>query len=176
MRAENKKRSPSCTPGPVRQMPIVILLITLLLFIGPVTALPPSADGSPVDESGNVVGSATTHDTGTGYTHVTAAADSPIRVRPTPTPPLVKQNRTPILPIVAKNVAERPKVTLPATWFIVIVAVAFIGLAAILYLLLRKGAGTPAVAGKHGKEPAGHVTVIDVPVPSKVPGAKTPGT
>jgi serine/threonine protein kinase len=76
---------------------------------------------------------------------------------------------------VAKNVAERQKVTLPATWFIVIIAVAFIGLAAILYLLIRKGAGTPAVAGKHGKGPVGHATVIDVPASAEPPVAKPPG-
>ena len=173
MRAENKKRFPRMS-GPTLQTFIVVLLIALLLLIVPAAAITPSAEGSTITGSPDPAGSTSIHDTKTGPAQVSAAPEPAIRVRPTSAPTPVKQNRTPILPIVAKNAVERPKVTLPATWFIAIVAVAFIGLAAILYLLLRRGSGTPAVTGRDGKEPAGHATVIDMSAPYEVPGAKSP--
>jgi hypothetical protein len=146
----------------VRCIPGIVALFLLLLLLLPAVAADASADGGRAASPVNGAGSPSLQD-GIGPASVSAAADPAIRVRPPPTPVPSKQNRTPVLPVIIRDAAERPKVTIPATWFIVIVAIAFIGLGAILYLLLRGGKGTPAVQGVSRRKPAGHETVIDAP-------------
>jgi hypothetical protein len=97
-----------------------------------------------------------------------------ITVRPTPVP--ARQNRTSILQTVVKNAAGRPKVTIPASWFILGVAVSFIGLGAILYLLIHRGTGSGGAPEKIHRESPGHPTVIDTPAAAGPERQIPPGT
>jgi eukaryotic-like serine/threonine-protein kinase len=105
--------------------------------------------------------------------------DPMIRVRPTVTPVPQKQNRTSLLSAVVKTAADRPKVTLPAAWFIILVAIAVTGLAAAIYLLIRRRAGTPQVPEKPGENPADNATILDAQdedmVKPNSPGYPAPG-
>jgi serine/threonine protein kinase len=68
---------------------------------------------------------------------------------------------------VAKNAAERPKITVPLVWFIALFFVAIIALGFIFYLFLwrpsPKGSPMPISEKKHSP---GNVTVIDASPPS----------
>ena len=70
---------------------------------------------------------------------IAAPSAVPFTVQPTPDP--VRENRTSLIQI-AKKAAERPKVSVPSGLFLLIVAIAIIGLLAILYLLIRRTAGS----------------------------------
>jgi Protein kinase domain len=102
--------------------------------------------------------------------NIAALPTAPVTVRPTPD--TVRENRTSLIQI-AKKAAERPKVSVPSGLFFTIVAIAIIGLLAILYLLIRRTAGS--LRGKKKLEkpvPSGNPTVIeDTPAPA----AKTTG-
>jgi serine/threonine protein kinase len=75
-----------------------------------------------------------------------------------------------------KNVAERPKVTIPSSVFIVIVTIAVIGLLAILYLLIRRSTGSLAGQKKPGTPASGNATVIGDPaLPLPEPTSRHPG-
>jgi len=84
-----------------------------------------------------------------------------ITARPSPTPLPVRRNQTLIFQTIAKNAAERPKITVPAFWFGVVVAIAFAGLGAILYILISRRPETTAAKKKHNEAGAGQGTVID---------------
>ena len=101
---------------------------------------------------------------------IAAPSAVPFTVQPTTDP--VRENRTSLIQI-AKKAAERPKVSVPSGVFLLIVAIAIIGLLAILYLLIRRTAGS--FRGKKKPEQpalAGNPTVIE-DTPS--PAAKTTG-
>jgi serine/threonine protein kinase len=87
-------------------------------------------------------------------------------VKPTIVP--ARQNRTALLQELEKTAAARPKVVVPVAWFIAVVALLFIVLAAILYLLLRRGPEPSAVRKKVQKENPDRATVIEAP-PAPVP-------
>lgn len=162
-------------PGvPVRGLILIICLALLFLVVVPAVAITPPAGGSREGVSSALSDSESLQDAGTGTARISSAVDPAIRIRPTPTPAPVpgKVNRTTLIQA-AKNAADRQKVTIPAFWFIIIIAIAFIGLVAILYLLLRRGAGKPGLSQKPGKEPAGNATVIDVQ--AEEPVEKKPG-
>jgi hypothetical protein len=91
-------------------------------------------------------------------------------IKPTPEP--VRVNRTSLIQI-AKKAAERPKVSIPSGLFFIIVAIAIIGLLSILYLLIRRTAGSFPGKKKPGKSGlAGNPTVFEETPP---PAAKTTG-
>ena len=58
----------------------------------------------------------------------------------------------------------------PAFWFIVVVVIAFIGIGGILYLLLRRGAGSSVGQRNRASLPLGNPTVVGTPA---VPGTVT---
>jgi hypothetical protein len=135
---------------------VFLALLLASLFLPAVAAF--AAAG--MDVSGNPAGppagpAVMDAETGSSFTPSLAAA---VTVMPTPVPD--RQNRTSIVQIV-KNIADRPKVTVPSGLFFLIVAIAFTGLLAILYLLLRGGGGQPAAQKKTGNAASGHATVID---------------
>ena len=93
------------------------------------------------------------------------ATPGTITLRQTPIPLPTRRNQTPLFQTIAKNAPERPKITVPVFWFGVVVTTAFIGLVAILYILLRGTQGTVAPRKKSDKAIAGHATVIEGPGP-----------
>ena len=103
-------------------------------------------------------------------TIISAAPTSSPRVRPSPALVPARQNRTSIIQTIEKNVAERPKVMVPALWFILAVVVAFIGIGVILYFLLRSGKG-PGSGPKPPSRDAGNPTVIETTSQETVKGA-----
>lgn len=135
---------------------LVLLLVFIILpAVGPVARAGTEVSGYPADPRA-----------GQAIREVAAVRLSPapsaavITVRPTAIP--VRQNRTPLVQV-AKNIADRPKVTIPSSLFIIIVTIALIGLLAILYLLLRSGKEQFASRKKTGNTADGHATVIDGP-------------
>jgi hypothetical protein len=76
-----------------------------------------------------------------------------------------RPNRTSFIQV-AKNVAERPKVTVPTGIFFIIVAIAVIGLIAILFFLVRRSAGSPGGQKKSENPAPGNATVIKEPAVS----------
>jgi len=161
-------------PSPPAQRAIGVSFILLLVFLIP----PAVAASSPVIP-------------GMVHDHITLTAGpaiqdkEPVRgviaqvitVRPTPVP--ARLNRTSILQTVVKNAAGRPKVTIPASWFILSVAASFIGLGAILYLLIHRGTGSGGAPEKIPRDSPGHPTVIDTPAaagPERQIPPVTPGT
>jgi hypothetical protein len=104
---------------------------------------------------------------------ITGSPAAAVTVQPVIVP--VRQNRTTIAQV-AKNIADRPRVTVPSGVFLVIVAIAIIGLLAILYLLIRRNEGSPGGQIKPDKPVPGNATVIEetaLPVPE--PGGSSPG-
>jgi hypothetical protein len=101
-----------------------------------------------------------------GFTSSTrVATPGTITVRQTPTPLPTRRNQTGPFQIIAKNATERPKITVPVFWFGVVVTIAFIGLAAILYILLRGRQETAVPHKKSHEVLAGHATVIEGQAP-----------
>ena len=136
---------------------LVLLLVFLFLpAVAPVAVAGTKVSGDPADPSAG--GTVLDAGTGSSFTATPAAA---VTIRPTPAP--TRQNRTSLVQV-AKNIADRPKVTVPSGLFFLIVAIAFVGLVAILYLLLRDGGGRPAAQKKPENTATGHTTVIDGPV------------
>jgi len=91
---------------------------------------------------------------------MTASPSAAITLQPALIPR--RLNRTTVLGTV-KNAAERPKVSVPAGVFFIIVAIAAIGLCAILYLLIHRNAGSDATQNKK-KKPDNNATAIEEPV------------
>jgi hypothetical protein len=149
------------------------LLLLLVLLLPPAAALVPAGSTGllhdPVGPSIQSAGS-------TGLTGTTSTL-TVTKVPPTPVP--ARQNRTALLQILEKTAAERPKVMVPASWFIIIVILLFIGLGTILFLLLRRGAGPTPKQKKVPTESPGHVTIIEAssslePAPAKLPEKQGP--
>jgi len=165
MREDNWRKPASCIPGSaVRGFIVILFLSVLMLIVVQVVILNSSENGGRVKDTTGFSDSGAIRDKGAGSSQVSAASGSP-----TPTPS--RQNRTSILQTLAKSAAERPKVTVPAFWFIFIVLIAFIGLGAILYLLLRSG--SVEGRGKYVQEPPGHTTVIETMAADSVKGTPT---
>jgi hypothetical protein len=99
-------------------------------------------------------------------TAVTTSPSAAVILKPTPVP--ARQNRTTLVQI-AKNASDRQKVTIPVFWFLLIVATAIIGLIAILYLLIRRGAGAFPVRKTPPAKGGGTSTVVETPVPENIP-------
>lgn len=162
MGVDNQRKSDRCRTGSAVRLIIVLLyLFLLVLMVVPAMAFTSSGgvsrgnDGTVVSDSVSIQG------TGAGMSQVYAASDRTLKASPTPTP--ARLNRTPLIQTLVKTAAERPKLTVPAFWFILIVAIAFIGIGAILYLLIRKGKGSSYGPLKHVKESSGHKTSLDTP-------------
>lgn len=145
----------------------------MALIVVPAAALDPSVDNSIAGVPDGV----THHDPVADISGVAAAPDNPLKIRPNPTltPTPAKQNRSITLPALTKTVAERPKVTIPAFWLILIVGTAIIGFGAILYLLIRRKKGSAAAEKSLVRKPDGYVTVIDVPAAGEGAGSAQSG-
>ncbi len=157
---------------------IVLMYLSLLApMVVPVYAFHVSQDAGMAQNPAGSSGSMFIRDSGAGTSQIAAASVTTVRVRPTPTPtPVpVRQNRTSILQTIAKNAAERPRLTVPAFWFILVVAIAFIGLVAVLYLLIRGRTGASGRPGKNAKEPPSHDTVIGAPAGARAQEGTTSG-
>jgi len=152
---------------------VFLFYFIMVLMVVPATALAPSVDNGMYSVPDGV----TPHDPLADISVPAAAPDNPLKVRPSPTltPTPVKQNRSITIPALAKTVAERPKVTIPASWFILIVGTALIGLGAILYLLIRRKKRSPAVQKSLVQKPNGQVTVIDLPAAGEGAGSAQSG-
>lgn len=157
VQAQNS-RSPHC------RVTVVSLVLLLVLLTAPAAALASAGNagtaGSPADLSIHGAEARST---------VTVPPAAALAVQPTPV--FARPNRTSLIQT-AKNVAERPKVTVPSGVFLVIVAIAVIGLLAILYLLIRRSAGSPGGQKKPKNPVPGNATVIEEPA---VPAPETPG-
>jgi Protein kinase domain len=132
---------------------LLLVLMSLVLM----AAAPVAADNAGVlhgETAVSVIGYAGTVDT------VAVPSAAVFTVRPTMIP--ARLNRTFLIQTV-KNIADRPRVTIPSGLFFLIVAIAFIGLFAILYLLLWGGRGRPAVQKRPGSPDTGCVTVVGEP-------------
>jgi len=176
MGKDNRRIPASCIQRSAVQVIIVLLYLSVLtLMVVPAAAITSPENVGRVKDAAGSAGSVSIRDPGTGTSQVSAASDSPIKVRPSLTLTPARQNRTSLLQTLAKSAAERPKVTVPAFWFILIVAIAFIGLGAILYILLRSGTGSNGERGKSEKEPLGHTTVIGTPPVAEAGVGTAPG-
>ncbi|MGD0080168.1 MAG: serine/threonine-protein kinase [Methanoregula sp.] len=171
MAEENRKKPARHRPGlGVRGIIVLLCFSVLLLLVVPAAALiPPGGAGvakDPVVSSG----SASIRDLGAGASRMTAASNTPFNVHPGPTPLPARLNRTSLLQLAARAVAERPRVA-----FILIVALALIGLGAVLFLLFRSRLRPSWGRGKSAKGPPGHATVIEAPPAAKPAGGTTAG-
>jgi len=147
-----------CRAGPSWTAIALSVFLLLAILILPSAALIPAGSAGPAsDPAGSFISGRDP-----GGTLAAAPPQAAITVRPAPLP--VRQNRTALLPAVERNIIERQKVTVPAIWFILIVAIASIGLGTILYLLLRNGNRRSAAKKKMQNGISGHATVIDEPV------------
>lgn len=160
MQAKMRKSVQANYSASLRHCITGLAILTLVLFAAPAAAFVAAGNagtsGSPAGPSlarGDVAGI------------IAASHPSAATVQPTLDP--ARENRTSLIQI-AKKAAERPKVSVPSGLFLTIVAIAIIGLLVILYLLIRRTAGS--LRGK--KEPekpvaAGNLTVIeDTPAPA----------
>jgi hypothetical protein len=151
-------------PFPYCRITGVFLILLPVLLAAPVAAL--VSAGS----MGTAQSPADPHVRGTEAAGIIAAFPPPsFTVQPTSVPP--RQNRTPLFQTV-KNVAERPKVTVPSGVFLIIIAIAGIGILAILSLLIRRNAGSTGGPKKTRNPVPGNVTVIEDPA---VPASETTG-
>jgi hypothetical protein len=133
----------------------VFLVLLLVLLAAPVAAV--TSAGSTGTAASPAIGSSV-H--GTEAARLAAAMPAAaFTVQPIPVIP-ARLNRTSFIQI-AKNAAERPRVTVPSGVFLVIVAIAIIGLLAILFLLIRRSSGPPKAPKKSGNPVPGHATVIE---------------
>ena len=140
-------------PSPHRRVLMVSLVLLLVLFAAPAAAL--ASPGS----AGTAGGPADPRVHGTEAAGiVTVQPPAAFTVQPTPVP--ARLNRT-LFSQTAKNVVERQKVTVPSGVFLLIVAIAVIGLLAILYLLIRRNAGLPGGQKKTKNPVPGNATVIE---------------
>jgi eukaryotic-like serine/threonine-protein kinase len=151
---------------------VFLFYFVMVLMVVPAAALAPSVDNGMTGVPDGV----TILDPLADMSVAAAAPDNPLKVRPSPTltPIPVKQNRSITIPALAKTVAERPKVTIPTFWFILIVGTALIGLGAILYLLIRRKKRSPAAQKSLAQKPNGQVTVIDLPATGGGAGGAQP--
>jgi hypothetical protein len=107
----------------------------------------------------------------TGYPYTADAAVPGIKaaVERTITIP-VRQNRTPLIQSIEKNVIQRPKVEVPVFWLVILFIIALAGVCALLYVLIR---GRYAAAGRKrdDRKLAQNKTVIG-PEGSRVPAGE----
>jgi hypothetical protein len=142
---------------PLSRGVMVFSLLLLLAFL-----VPPAAAVVNVGSAGIVYEPPIPliQSVGTG---IALAASPPVVITILPTPVPTRQNRVSVLQTAAKNAVDRPKVTIPSSLFIIIVTIAFIGILAILYHLLRRDAGS-SVVRKNLKNPIpDHATIIEEP-------------
>jgi hypothetical protein len=139
----------------------VFLVLLLVLLAAPAAAV------ASAGRTGTAAGPATNPSLhGTEAAGLAAAMPAAaFTVQPIPVIP-TRLNRTSLFQI-AKNAAERPRVTVPSGVFLIIVAIAVIGLLAILYFLIRRSSGPPKAQKKQGNPVPGHATVIEeTPAPA----------
>ena len=145
----------------------MVLLLVLLALPAAVSASPGHA-GTSVSPAGLSLHS--------GVASGIIAAPSTVQFTVQPTPDTVRENRTSLIQI-AKKAAERPKVSVNSGLFFTIVSIAIIGLLAILYLLIRRTAGS--LRGKKMPEKpalAGNPTVFgETPAPAERTTGGYPG-
>ena len=156
----------SLSPRP-RITGLVVLLLVLLAI--PAAASPP-ANNDGTSES--LAGPSLSHLEEAGY----MVAPPVALVTVQPRPDTVRENRTSLIQI-AKKAAERPKVSIPSGLFLLIASIAIIGLLAILYLLIRRTAGSQRGKKKPEKPSlAGNPTVIgETPAPAERTTGGYPG-
>lgn len=105
----------------------------------------------------------------------------PTRASPVVNPAVVpvRTNRTALQAVLARTAAERPKITLPLFWFIVLIIAAITGLGIIFCLFLWRPSSKRGKAALSKKNSSGKATVIDAPprslVPPKVPAPEAAG-
>ena len=169
----NRSKQGKCRPSPYGKAIAFFLVLLLVLFAAPTAALS-SAGITGTAQNTAVSGvnhSARGIESGSSITGSPVAA---LTVQPVMVP--VRQNRTTIAQV-AKNIAERSKVTVPSGVFLVIVAIAIIGLLAVLYLLIRRNEGSSGRQKKPDKPAPGNPTVIEEtapPVPEPVGSSSGP--
>jgi eukaryotic-like serine/threonine-protein kinase len=151
----------------------ILLLLLLSLVVAPSLALPPGGNVS----NDHSQAAPAVKGAGAGHTVGAAPPATVITVRPTQLP--ARQNRTAIIQALEKSAAERPKIVVPASWFILVVTLLFIILGTILYLLLRRNAGSPSPVKKIQTGAFGNATVIEPiaatgPVHEPVPAPDSP--
>ena len=161
--------------GPYRALPCGRFLCScpfrvLVLMVVPAAALTAPVSADMVNDPAVSSGSTSIRDLGAGASQIAAASNTPLNVRPNPTAIPERPNRTTLFQLAARMVAERPRVA-----FILIVALALIGLGAILYLLFRSGTRPSVGRGKSAQEPPGHATIIEAPPAAKPEGGTTAG-
>jgi hypothetical protein len=176
MGEDNRKQPVISIAGPVVRGIIVLLYLSVLvLMVVPAAALTSSMDTGMAKDPAGMSDNPSIRAQGAGTSRVSAASDRALNVRLSPTQTPVRPNRTTLLQTLAKNAAERPKVMVPAFLFILIVAIAFVGLGVLLYLLIRSGTGSSAGGRKSVEAPRGHATVIEVPKAADSSGGAPPG-
>jgi hypothetical protein len=159
-------RSGNINKYPPRRLTGLFLALLLVFLTAPVPALANAGSTGITYGQALSPASLSDRDTGTGGA-IAASPMTVITVRPVPIPARV--NRTTLIQTV-KNAAERPKIAVSPGVFYIIVAIAFIGLLAILYLLLARKQ-SPAAQKKTGNTVPGSATVIGEPsVPVPAPG------
>jgi len=95
----------------------------------------------------------------------------PTRATPAVNPVVipVRTNRTALQTVLARTAAERPKITLPLFWFIVLILAAITGLGVIFYLFLWRPSSKRGITTRSKGESSGKATVLDAPPRSRVP-------
>jgi hypothetical protein len=163
------KRIPAKHSAPPRHR-ITGLMVLLLVLL----AVPAAVSASPGHAGTSASPAGTSFPSVEASGIIAAPPAAPVTVQPTTDP--ARENRTSLIQI-AKKAAERPKVSIPSGVFLIIVAIAIIGLLAILYLLIRRTAGS--FRGKKKPEKpalAGNPTVIEgTPAPSEKTTGGYPG-
>jgi hypothetical protein len=145
-------------------MTMVFLILILVLSTAPAAAFVSASS------EGNAGGSVDPRVHGTEAGIIAAKPSATVDMQPKPVP--ARLNRT-VFSQTVKKVVERPKVTIPSGVFLFIVAIAVIGLLAILYLLIRRSAGSSGGQKKTKKSVPGNATIIDNPA---LPVQKTSGS
>ena len=145
---------------------LMVLLLVLLALPAAVSASPGHA-GTSATPAGPSLQSVEA-------SGIIAAPLAAVTAQPTPDP--VRENRTSHIQI-AKKAAERPKVSIPSGLFLLIVSIAIIGLLVILYLLIRRTAGSRRGMKKPEKPSlAGNPTVMgETPAPAERTTGGYPG-
>jgi Protein kinase domain len=173
-------REYACKPGVMRLKgrSVLILILVLACFMGAV--LPVSAqgtEGSPGYATPLLSADARIHFSGdslpaprAGSPRSASLTPVPARVSPSANPVVfpIRANRTAILSALAKNAAERPKVTVPLFWFVVVIAIAIAGLGLFFYLFLWRRPPRNNSPPSSREDTSGNATVIDGPSRSRV--------
>jgi hypothetical protein len=148
---------------------VLLPVLLLLLLVTPVQSLAFTGFHGP-SPGGYAERSATGSTSVHPYTADAAVPGIKAAVERTITLP-VRQNRTPIIQSIERNVVQRPKVEVPVFWLVILFIIALAGMCALLYILIRGRYAARAGKRRDDRETAQNMTVIG-PEGSRAPAGE----